>query len=93
MSRPKIRWSGPELATEDDASNYGIPVGSLLVWAGEADDAGHVEPDDWRHLPPAEHDGVRNAHGIVLCGPATDEWVETVAAEMVAELRKCGSSL
>jgi hypothetical protein len=82
----KIRWSGPELLSAVEAGDYGIPEGSLFVWAGEADDAGHVDSDAWRYLPPSKHDAIRNGHGVVLYGPDTDAWVGAMVAEMLEEL-------
>jgi len=84
MSR-KIRWSGPVIMTETDASDYGVPVGSLIVWAGEADDAGHVDEDEVRILE--DHDATKGPHGWAdNYGPETAAWVEASVAEMLAEL-------
>lgn len=78
----KVRWS-EALTGPDDVGNYGVPVGSLAVWAGDADDAGHVEEDEIRFL---KHDAVVNKHGVVLYGPETQAWVEASVAEMLADI-------
>lgn len=78
-----IRWSEC-LASEIDASDYDCPVGALLLWAGEADDAGHVEADAVRFL--TEHDGHMNEHHVLLYGPETEKRVKAALAEMSEEL-------
>lgn len=75
------------MASATDASDFGIPEGSLLIWAGDADDAGHVEEDEWRFLPPEGHDGIRNEHGVVICGPEAERWIQASVAEMLLGLR------
>lgn len=85
-----IRWS-EALATATDASDYGVREGSLIVWAGEADDAGHVDEDEVRILE--DHDGYVNEHGVLFYGDKTAAWVEASVAEMMAILEETKGSL
>jgi len=70
--------------TESDAADYGVPAGSLVVWAGESDGSGHVDEEVVRILEKHDATGVDFA---VTYGPETAAWVEAAVAEMLAELR------
>lgn len=83
MTTRKIRWSGPVLLHGSDASDYGVPEGSLFVWAGEADDAGHVEEDVTRILQ--EHDATGTGF-LLTYGPETQAWIDNAVKEMLADL-------
>lgn len=79
----KVRWSGPVLLNASDAADYGVPEGSLFVWAGEADDAGHVEEDETRILEVHDATG----EGFALnWGPETQTWIDNAVQEMLADL-------
>jgi hypothetical protein len=80
-----IRWSGPIFASETEAGDLGIPEGSLLVWAGDSDGSGHVDPDAWRHLPPGEHDATGSDFALSY-GAETAGWIDTAATEVLADL-------
>lgn len=80
----KIRWSGPVILTDIDAADYGVPEGSLFVWAGEADDAGHVDEEEVRILQ--EH-GATGEGFALNWGPETQAWIDQSVAEMLADLR------
>lgn len=85
IGKPGIRWSGPAIMAESDARDYGVRPGSLVVWAGESDGAGHVDEDATRILE--EHDATGSPGDYAIdWGPETQSWLDNALNEMSEEL-------
>lgn len=71
--------------SESDAADYGVPAGSLVVWAGESDGSGHVDETETCILEVHDATGTPGDYADDW-GPETQAWIDRSLVAMSEEL-------